>query len=65
MKKVKNAFLKAVTAFAWVMWTLAVLGADSNPTTAVIILFASSAWICYFGWCNGWFGGDVNADFQK
>ena len=63
MKKVKNAFLKAVTACAWVMLVLSILGADSNPTTAVITLFASSAWISYFGWCNGWFGGDVNADF--
>lgn len=62
-RKIKNAFLKALTAFAWVMLVLAILGADSNPTAAGIIICVSSAWVSYFGWCNGWFGGDVNADF--
>lgn len=62
MKKIKNLFLKGVTICAGAMWVLAVLGADSNPDAALIILCASSAWLGYYGWCNGWFGGDVNVE---
>lgn len=67
MKKIKNLFLKGVTIYAGAMWILAILGADSNPTAALIILYITTAWLCWFGWCNGWFdfGGVTDADIQK
>jgi hypothetical protein len=55
MKKVKNAILKGFTAIAATVWVLAILCADSNPPAALAILYASTAWLAYFGWCNGWF----------
>lgn len=66
-KKLKNAFLKGFTACAAVMWILAILCADSNPTAAMIILYITTAWLCWFGYCNGWFEwrGENDADIQK
>ena len=61
MKQLKNMFLKGLTGLAWVMWCVAILGADSNPKAAMTILIASTAWLTYFGWCNGWFGGGNDA----
>ena len=55
MKKLKNMFLKGVTIYAGAMWVLSIFGADSNPKAALIILYITTAWLAYFGWCNGWF----------
>ena len=51
----KNAFLKGFTAVMGVIWALSILGADSNPELAIVTLLISTAWLTYFGWCNGWF----------
>ena len=68
-RKIKNTFLKGFTVLMGVMWWLAVLGADSNPVLAVKMLLGATAWLTYFGWCNGWvnfkFEGENNVDFQK
>lgn len=61
-RKVKNAVLRAVTVWAGTTWVLAVLGADSAPEWAMVALWLSTAWLTYFGWCNGWFGGADDAD---
>lgn len=66
-KKIKNTFLKGFTAVMCIIWALSILGADSNPDLAIVTLTISTAWLTYFGWCNGWvnFGGVKDADFQK
>ena len=68
-RKIKNTFLKGFTAVMGVIWWLAVLSADSAPFLAVKMLFVSTAWLVYFGWCNGWVNckleGENNVDFQK
>lgn len=55
MRKIKNRFLKGFTALMGIIWALSILGADSNPTLAIIMVYISTAWLAYFGWCNGWF----------
>ena len=54
-RKLKNAFLKGFTACMGIIWALSILGADSNPELAIILVYISTAWLTYFGWCNGWF----------
>lgn len=56
-RKLKNAFLRTATVVAGTVWVLAILGADSNPAWAVTAVYITTAWLTYFGWCNGWFGG--------
>lgn len=56
-RKFKNAFLKGFTAVMGIIWALSILGADSNPELAIVTLLISTAWLAWFGYCNGWFVG--------
>ena len=63
-KKIKNTFLISFTALAGLVWALSILCADSSPTVAIVMLYVSTIWLVYFGWCNGWFHfGGADDDF--
>lgn len=53
----KNIILKSITAVMAAIWILSILLIDSVSNVPFMLFGLSTAWLAYFGWCNGWFDG--------
>lgn len=53
----KNIILKSITAVMAAIWILSILLIDSVSNVPLVLFGLSTAWLAYFGWCNGWFDG--------
>lgn len=51
----KNTILKSITAVMSTIWVLSILLIDSVSNVPLVMFWLSTAWLAYFGWCNGWF----------
>ena len=51
----KNEILKAVTIVAAIVWLVSLTMLDAPSLKPFAIFMTATAWLAYFGWCNGWF----------